>query len=94
MVVTWSAVTSTNQLANHLRRSKGQVKRDVAALGKQEYDLLIVGGGIFSACAAWDTAQRGLSACACRPRRLFCGHCSTPLRADTISHTIFGTTES
>lgn len=27
----------------------------------REYDLVIVGGGIFGACAAWDASQRGLS---------------------------------
>jgi glycerol-3-phosphate dehydrogenase len=43
-----------------LERSR-QVKRDLAALTEQEFDLVIVGGGIFGACAAWDAAQRGLS---------------------------------
>lgn len=27
----------------------------------KEYDLVVVGGGIFGACAAWDAARRGLS---------------------------------
>jgi glycerol-3-phosphate dehydrogenase len=37
------------------------LRRDVTALGQQEYDVVIVGGGAFGACAAWDAALRGLS---------------------------------
>jgi glycerol-3-phosphate dehydrogenase len=37
------------------------VKRRTAELAEQEFDLLIVGGGIFGACAAWDAALRGFS---------------------------------
>ena len=37
------------------------MKRDISALVNQEYDLVIVGGGIFGVCAAWDAALRGLS---------------------------------
>jgi glycerol-3-phosphate dehydrogenase len=37
------------------------VRRGVAALANQEYDVVIVGGGIFGICAAWDAALRGLS---------------------------------
>lgn len=36
------------------------MKRDLGALGEREHDLLIVGGGIYGATAAWDAAQRGL----------------------------------
>src|SRR5262245_13291078 len=39
----------------------GCVRRNVAALTEQEYDLVIVGGGAFGVCAAWDAALRGLS---------------------------------
>ncbi len=35
--------------------------RDVMALANQEYDLIVVGGGIFGICAAWDATLRGLS---------------------------------
>jgi glycerol-3-phosphate dehydrogenase len=35
--------------------------RNLNALSSKEYDLLIVGGGIFGVCAAWDAALRGLS---------------------------------
>ncbi len=35
--------------------------RDLKALSETTYDLLIVGGGIHGACAAWDAATRGLS---------------------------------
>ncbi len=31
------------------------------ALEKRDYDLLVIGGGIFGASAAWEAAQRGLS---------------------------------
>jgi glycerol-3-phosphate dehydrogenase len=37
------------------------MKRDVSQLTEKTFDLLIVGGGIHGACAAWDAAQRGLS---------------------------------
>jgi len=36
------------------------VKRDLAALMEREHDVLVVGGGIHGAAAAWDAAQRGL----------------------------------
>jgi glycerol-3-phosphate dehydrogenase len=37
------------------------VKRDLEALTAREHDLLVVGGGIHGAAAAWDAAQRGLA---------------------------------
>lgn len=37
------------------------MQRDLAALGGPQYDVLIVGGGIFGVCAAWDAALRGLA---------------------------------
>jgi glycerol-3-phosphate dehydrogenase len=37
------------------------VKRDLPALASGELDLVVVGGGIHGAAAAWDAAQRGLS---------------------------------
>jgi glycerol-3-phosphate dehydrogenase len=37
------------------------VRRDLAALGSDELDLVVVGGGIHGTAAAWDAAQRGLS---------------------------------
>jgi glycerol-3-phosphate dehydrogenase len=37
------------------------VKRDLAALGAREWDVAVVGGGIYGAAVAWDAAQRGLS---------------------------------
>jgi glycerol-3-phosphate dehydrogenase len=36
------------------------MRRDLGALTETHFDLIIVGGGIFGACAAWDAAQRGL----------------------------------
>ncbi len=37
------------------------MKRDIGALSNREYDLIIVGGGMFGACAAWEAISRGLS---------------------------------
>jgi glycerol-3-phosphate dehydrogenase len=37
------------------------VKRDLAALCGREWDVAVVGGGIYGAAVAWDAAQRGLS---------------------------------
>ncbi len=37
------------------------MKRDLAALTDTVYDLLVIGGGIYGACVAWDAALRGLS---------------------------------
>lgn len=48
------------------------MQRDLAALAEREYDLVVVGGGIFGACAAWDATLRGLSV-ALLERRDFAG---------------------
>lgn len=37
------------------------MQRDLHTLSNTRFDLLVIGGGIFGACAAWDAAQRGLS---------------------------------
>lgn len=37
------------------------MKRNLATLSSDEFDLLVVGGGIFGICAAWDAVLRGLS---------------------------------
>jgi glycerol-3-phosphate dehydrogenase len=37
------------------------LKRDVAALEREIFDLLVIGGGIVGACVARDAARRGLS---------------------------------
>jgi glycerol-3-phosphate dehydrogenase len=37
------------------------MQRNLVALTEQEFDLVIVGGGTFGACAAWDASLRGLS---------------------------------
>lgn len=37
------------------------MRRDFSRLGSTAFDLLIVGTGIYGACAAWDASQRGLS---------------------------------
>ena len=36
------------------------MKRNLSALTNTVYDLLVVGGGIYGACVAWDAALRGL----------------------------------
>ena len=37
------------------------MRRTLSALADKEYDLVIIGGGIFGICAAWDATLRGLS---------------------------------
>ena len=37
------------------------MRRDLAALSAREFDLAIIGGGIYGLAAAWDAAQRGLA---------------------------------
>lgn len=37
------------------------MRRNLTSLADREFDLAIVGGGIFGICAAWDAALRGLS---------------------------------
>ena len=37
------------------------MKRNIPSLNDKEYDLVVVGGGIFGICAAWDATLRGLS---------------------------------
>ncbi len=37
------------------------MRREIAALAAREHDLLVVGGGVYGAAAAWDAAQRGLA---------------------------------
>ncbi len=37
------------------------LKRNLTEIAARTYDLLVVGGGIFGACAAWEAAASGLS---------------------------------
>ena len=37
------------------------MKRDLPALATREWDVAVVGGGIYGAAVAWDAAQRGLA---------------------------------
>jgi len=37
------------------------LERELTALAEKQFDLLVIGGGIFGACAARDAAMRGLS---------------------------------
>src|SRR5215469_11897235 len=36
------------------------MRREVTRFGTEIYDVLVVGGGIHGACAAWEAARRGL----------------------------------
>jgi glycerol-3-phosphate dehydrogenase len=37
------------------------MNRDLREMARKEYDLVVIGGGIFGVCATWDAAHRGLS---------------------------------
>jgi glycerol-3-phosphate dehydrogenase len=37
------------------------MRRDLRALAAREHELLVIGGGIYGAAAAWDATQRGLA---------------------------------
>ena len=37
------------------------MRRDLRALVDSQFDLVVIGGGVFGAAAAWDAVQRGLS---------------------------------
>lgn len=37
------------------------LKRNIPVLSNKEYDLVIIGGGIFGVCSAWEAALHGLS---------------------------------
>lgn len=43
-----------------LDTESGNVIRNIGRLTEREHDVVIVGGGIFGACIAWDAALRGL----------------------------------
>jgi glycerol-3-phosphate dehydrogenase len=54
------------------------VRRNVAPLADKVYDLVVVGGGIFGVCAAWDAVQRGLAVALIERGDFSCGtsaHC-------------------
>jgi len=36
------------------------MKRDLEQLTRERFDLLVVGGGIFGVCTAWEAVTRGL----------------------------------
>jgi len=37
------------------------MKRDIGSLTDKQFDVVVVGGGAFGACAAWEASSRGLS---------------------------------
>ena len=54
--------------------------RDTTKLSRGEYDLVVVGGGIYGICVAWDAVLRGLSV-ALVEKDDFCGATSAnPLK--------------
>lgn len=58
-----SRLNSHGGFARVFSKKKGldeQVQRNSNELGQESYDLLVIGGGIFGACAAWDATLRGL----------------------------------
>ena len=36
------------------------MRRNIEKLSETEYDVVIIGGGIYGACTAWEAASRGL----------------------------------
>jgi glycerol-3-phosphate dehydrogenase len=52
--------TSGHLAAWHPEKANG-MKRDLSALTATVFDLVVVGGGIYGACMAWEAALRGLS---------------------------------
>lgn len=49
------------------------MKRDLGALGAGRFDVAIVGGGIYGACLAWESVQRGLKTALVEARDFGCG---------------------
>ena len=41
--------------------TRGGVRRDIAALAERDFDLVVIGGGIYGISVAWDATLRGLS---------------------------------
>jgi len=44
-----------------VEESINTLRRDTESMANRHFDLVIIGGGIFGACAAWDATLRGLS---------------------------------
>ncbi len=43
------------------QQTRGGVRRDIAALSERDFDLVVIGGGIYGISVAWDATLRGLS---------------------------------
>ncbi|HEU5442394.1 MAG TPA: FAD-dependent oxidoreductase, partial [Steroidobacteraceae bacterium] len=54
--------------------------RNVTRLGTTTYDLVVVGGGIYGACAAWEGALRGLRVALIEAGDFGCATSSNSLR--------------
>jgi glycerol-3-phosphate dehydrogenase len=59
------------------------MNRDLARLARNEFDLVVVGGGIYGICSAWNAAIRGLSV-AIVEREDFC--CATSANSLKLVH--------
>lgn len=56
-----SAIVSLIGWRQRLREDTMAMKRDLKKLSDRIYDIVIIGGGIYGACVAWDATLRGLS---------------------------------
>lgn len=63
----WRVICSPACLARHEpyvgldQHTRGGVRRDIAALAERDFDLVVIGGGIYGVSVAWDATLRGLS---------------------------------
>jgi len=63
--------------------TRSAMERNPAAMAEKDYDVVVVGGGIFGAALAWEAASRGLSV-ALLERHDFCG--ATSANSSKVVH--------
>ena len=56
------------------------MRRDVARLAREDYDVVVVGGGIYGACATWEAAVSGLRVALIEAGDFGCATSSNSLR--------------